>query len=371
MNASQNSQKPYVVGPPVYGNNFYGRSKELREVLDGTKKFIWFISTRRMGKTSLLAQIAKLCQNEPEYNGHYRCLFWNLQGISKPNFERLRKKLTLRTNQPYIPEIDLMSLDSNQSCAQVIESCIEAVSQEGLTLLLLIDEPDIFLELAEKGETDFLGELLDCLQLPGIRTVIASTFMLDRLASLNPLLDQFKRFFISPFDPEEGKALICQTNVLNQPPQFVNDKQVINEILNNANYSPFYIQKICEYLYPDKDITDKQIWEKILDLHEFDPYFKSDVSGLNEAEKAILCFMIGEEEKDVPASEILTGAKELSARPIPIHNNLEVMTSLNILRHKNDNYYLANPVFRRWLNNRCMDNPVRINVEDVEVLTSK
>jgi hypothetical protein len=265
---------------PVYGKNFYGRSKELEAVLDGTKKFIWFISTRRMGKTSLLTQIAKLCQKEPEYNEKYRCLFWNLQGISKPNFERLRKKLTLRTNQPYIPEIDLMSLDSNQSCAQVIESCIEAVSQEGLTLLLLIDEPDVFLDLALKGETDFLGELLDCLQLPGIRTVIASTFMLDRLASLNPLLDQFERFFISPFDPEEGKALICQTNILNQPPQFVRDEQVINEILNNANYSPFFIQKLCEYLYPDKNITDKQIWEKIFDVHEFNPFFKSDVSGL-------------------------------------------------------------------------------------------
>jgi hypothetical protein len=258
-------------------------------------------------------------------------------------------------------------LDSNQSCAQVIESCIEAVSQEGLTLLLLIDEPDVFLDLALKGETDFLGELLDCLQLPGIRTVIASTFMLDRLASLNPLLDQFERFFISPFDPEEGKALICQTNILNQPPQFVRDEQVINEILNNANYSPFFIQKLCEYLYPDKNITDKQIWEKIFDVHEFNPFFKSDVSGLNDAEKAILCFMIDEEEKDLPASEIITGAKEISARPIPTHDNLEVMTRLNILRHKNDNYYLANPIFRRWLI-RCTNNPFTKKGEDVVVL---
>lgn len=69
-----------------------------------------------------------------------------LQGISEPNFEKLRKRLTSRANQPYIPDIDLGSLDSNQSCAQVIESCIEAVSQEGITLLLLIDEADVFLE---------------------------------------------------------------------------------------------------------------------------------------------------------------------------------------------------------------------------------
>jgi hypothetical protein len=376
MNASENSENPYEAGGPVYGEAFYGRSTELSEVLDGTKKFIWFISTRRMGKTSLLNQIAKLCQNEPKYNGLYRCLFWNLQGISEPNLERLRKRLTLRTNQPYIPEVDLRSFESNQSCAKVIESCIEAVSQKGLTLLLLIDETDTFLNLVEKGGTDFLDGLLDCLQFQSIRTVITSTYKLYSLASKYPLLDQFERFFISPFDSEEGKALICKTNVLNQPPPFVSDKQVINEILNKANYSPFFIQKMCEYLYPDKDITDKQIWEKILALREFSPFFVSDIVCLNKAEKAILCFMADEEEKDLPAFDILTGAKEIMPRgigskSIPREENLEVMTRLNILRRKNDNYYLANPVFRRWLNNRCMDNPFRINVEEEEVLTSK
>jgi hypothetical protein len=345
MNTSENLQNPYVAGPPVHGENFYGRSRELEEVLDGTKKFIWFISTRRMGKTSLLHQISNLCQKEPEYNEKYRCLLWNLQGISEPNFEKLRKRLTSRINQPYIPEIDLRSLDSNQSCAQVIESCIEAVSQKGLTLLLLIDEPDVFLKLAEKGEIEFLDELLDCLQLQGIRTVITSTYKLDPLASKNPLLGQFERFFIRPFDPEEGKALICQTNVLNQPPPFARDEQVINEILDKANYSPFFIQKMCEYLYWDKDVTDKQIWDKIFDLRVFDAYFESDFSGLNDAEKAILCFMINKKEKDLPASKIITGAKEIMPKGIkiiPTQRSLDVMTSLNILRHKNDNYYIGN-----------------------------
>jgi hypothetical protein len=353
MNISQNSQNPYVVGPPVYGKNFYGRSKELGKVLEGTKKFIWFTSTRRMGKTSLLAQIANLCQNEPKYNGHYRCLFWTLQGISKPDFKRLYKKLTLRINQPYIPEIDLMSLDSNQSCAQVIESCIEAVSQEGLTLLLLIDEPEVFLKLAEKEEIDFLDELLDCLQLQGIRTVITSTYRLyDSLASKNPLLAQFESDVIGTFNMEEGKALICQTNVLNQPPPFARDEQVINELLDKANYSPYFIQNICRYLYPDKGVTDKQIWDKIFDLRVFGPYFESDFKGLKEDEKAILYFMINKKENDLPASEIITGAKEImpkGVKIIPTQRSLDVMTSLNILRHKNDNYYIANSFFRSWL----------------------
>ena len=348
MNASPNLRNPYIAGPPVCGKNFYGRSKELGEVLDGTKKFIWFISTRRMGKTSLISQIAYLSQHEPKYNEQYRCLRWDLQG--NPSLKRLRKKLTLRPNQPLIPEINFRSLESNQSCAQVIELCTEAVSQKRLTLLLLIDEPDVFLKLVENGQADFLDDLNECLQLQGIRTVITSTYRLDRLASMNQLLTQFERLFISPFDPKEGKALICQMNILSQPPSFVREEEVIKEILNKANYSPFFIQKICSHLYPDKDIT--QIMTKIFDLREFDPYFTSDFSGLDDAEKAILYFMIDKEEKDLSASEILREAEELideRIKSIPTQHNLDVMTSLNVLRHENNQYSIANPFFRSWL----------------------
>ena len=107
-------------------------------------------------------------------------------------------------------------------------------------------------------------------------------------------------------------------------------------------------------------------WGTIV-LHEFNPFLKSDVSGLNDAEKAILCFMINKEENDLPAFDIITGAKEFSARPIPTQDTLEVMTSLNILRHKNDNYYLANPIFRRWLI-RCTNNPFTKKGEEDDVL---
>ena len=370
MNASPNLQNPYIAGPPVYGKYFYGRSKELGGVLDETRKFIWFISTRRMGKTSLLSQIAYLCLHEPKYKKKYRCLHWNLQG--NPNLKRLRKKLTLRPNQPLIPEIDFASLESDQSCAQVIELCTDTVFRKGLILLLLIDEPDnVFLKLVENGQADFLDELNECLQLHGIRTVITSTYRLDQLVLKNPLLTQFERLFIRPFDSKEGKALICQANIPNQPPSFVRDEKVIKDILDKANYSPFFIQKICSYLYPDKDVT--QIGAKIFDLRKFEPYFTSDFSGLEDTEKAVLYFMIKKRKKYLSASEILRGAKEFMAEgieSIPTQHSLDVMTSLNMLRHENDKYYLANPFFRSWLL-RNKDNLLRIKVEDVEELRKK
>jgi hypothetical protein len=77
----------------------------------------------------------------------------------------------------------------------------------------------------------------------------------------------------------------------------------------------------------------------------------------------------------LPAFDILAGAKEIMPRgieskSIPREENLEVMTRLNILRHKNNKYYIGNPLFRSWLL-RDKDNLLQIKVEEVEELTSK
>ena len=57
-------------------------------------------------------------------------------------------------------------------------------------------------------------------------------------------------------------------------------------------------------------------------------------------------------EKDMPASEILRGAKGYMVEGIehiPTQDDLDVLVSLNILRHESDKYYIANQFFRSWL----------------------
>ena len=51
---------PYVVGDPVTGNKFYGRQAELAELLHGGGRTVHVLGMRRIGKTSLLRQVADM-----------------------------------------------------------------------------------------------------------------------------------------------------------------------------------------------------------------------------------------------------------------------------------------------------------------------
>ena len=52
--------KPYTVGQWVRGEGFYGREALIGEILDGPRRQVWLLGTRRVGKTSLLKQLEHL-----------------------------------------------------------------------------------------------------------------------------------------------------------------------------------------------------------------------------------------------------------------------------------------------------------------------
>ena len=63
-------------GPPVTGDDFYGRAKELKKMKDLLEKgmSIFIPGPRRIGKTSLAKEFMR--QNE----GSYRFIYFNLEG---------------------------------------------------------------------------------------------------------------------------------------------------------------------------------------------------------------------------------------------------------------------------------------------------
>ena len=50
-------RKPYNAGMPVRGEQFYGRSDLIDNILGGPDRTIWVVSNRRIGKTSLLYRL--------------------------------------------------------------------------------------------------------------------------------------------------------------------------------------------------------------------------------------------------------------------------------------------------------------------------
>ena len=57
-------RNPFIAGSWVRGDNFFGRSAILREILEGERHAIWVVGARRLGKTSLLKEL--------EYRVHRR-----------------------------------------------------------------------------------------------------------------------------------------------------------------------------------------------------------------------------------------------------------------------------------------------------------
>ena len=61
---------------------FYGRDELLDEILRGNRNCIWLLSTRRIGKTSILKQLEHLISSSPDLR--YFALFWHFQGAEEP-----------------------------------------------------------------------------------------------------------------------------------------------------------------------------------------------------------------------------------------------------------------------------------------------
>ena len=71
-------RNPFIVGSWVRGEDFFGRSAVIREILDGERHSIWVLGARRLGKTSLLKEIER--QVERSRDTPFVALYWDLQG---------------------------------------------------------------------------------------------------------------------------------------------------------------------------------------------------------------------------------------------------------------------------------------------------
>ncbi len=64
------------------GENFYGRTAIIDEVLGGNRNWLWLLGTRRIGKTSVLKQLEYLALSSPDLG--FLPVFWDLQGADRP-----------------------------------------------------------------------------------------------------------------------------------------------------------------------------------------------------------------------------------------------------------------------------------------------
>ncbi|HEV8631653.1 MAG TPA: hypothetical protein VGV61_15150 [Thermoanaerobaculia bacterium] len=137
---------PFVVGQWVRGERFYGRAAELARLLAGGEaRCVWVAGLRRIGKTSLLRHLELLAGQDGRLP-----LFWDLQGVDDAAELALGFTDALVDAEEQLARHGIALAEvENGSLVGAVGRLLRALEQRGLRLLLLCDEADELVRLAE------------------------------------------------------------------------------------------------------------------------------------------------------------------------------------------------------------------------------
>lgn len=339
---------PYVVGRWVCGPNHYGRHRLIAYLLHTPDSALWAVGARRIGKTSLLRQLEHLTQ---EGDGEFIPLFWDMQGCETSGDLASELYLSIedagdRFAAVGVPVAELEGLDA----LLILRRLARALAAAGKRLLLLIDEAEALIPIAQK-EAAWLARFRRTLQDPSLKTILASTKLLVQLNDLtadwptSPFLFGFNMVNLWSLDPDSAVELIeqRQSNV-----RVSVDPAVRDEILLHTNRHPYLIQYLCQRLYeedhngcgylrlPEEDDLNPD--------HLLSGFFLIDFQQLTLLERRIL-LAVGERTLTSEADLLA----QLSDAPQRIRTFLWGLEKLGHVRRLFNQLSIGNEYLRRWL----------------------
>lgn len=332
-------KNPYIAGNWVRGENFFGRTGLLKEILEGTHNYLWVAGTRRFGKTSLLKQVEFL-STLPEYAGRYISLFWNMQGAA--NWEGLTESLleSFEDAEERFENIGIKIDDlEGKTVSEIIRLLKRHARQENLTLLLLCDECEELINI-EKENPEAMPKLRRIFQQgENMVTVISATKRLSRLEqSTLPETSPFLHGFIPPaylqsLEEEEAERLIGRGEFASP---------VIREIMNKCNNHPYLIQLFCKRLFDNRNL--ELVTREMTDDDMIAHFFKVDFDYLEDQEKVILWHILSAEQ--ISPEDL---QKKSGIRLDNLAKLLHGLIQLGYLRRANGEVRISNYFFEKWL----------------------
>jgi DNA-binding winged helix-turn-helix (wHTH) protein len=241
------SAPPYAAGQWVRGERFYGRRALLAEVLDGPRNGVWMLGSRAIGKTSTLKQLALLAAGDGA--GRYLPLFWDLQGCERSEDldagfgEALAEAEESLTAAGLAPG-DLEAGDFLASLARLRR----AARARGRTLLLLLDEAEELIAIQARSPS-LLRKLRNALQAQeGVRTVLAASSRLWRLAEVDgdtsPFLHGFAPpVYLGPLDDAASRQVVRQSQAARGELDVAGE--VVDRIVGQSGGHPYVLQLLA------------------------------------------------------------------------------------------------------------------------------
>lgn len=336
---------PYVVGQWVRGEQFYGRSGVLNDILNGNRNCLWLLGTRRIGKTSILKQLEHLTVTSPELG--YFPVFWDFQGAEGPDdlHESFADSLLDAIDRLEVLGINLDEVEADDLLVS-LSHLRRKLRSKNLSLLLLGDEVEELVTVNE-CEPRFLRRLRRALQsAENIRTVLASKLKLWDLAyeetSTSPFLHGFTPpLFVHVLSDRDARDLILQSQLPPGSRPKIPD-ETVEAIREQCSNHPYLLQLLGERLLELGDL--ELAIERIATDQMVSHFFAVDFEMLTETERNIIRTIGNRGEASSAELEEKLGIGSSSLR-----GSLQRLEQLGFIRQKvADSYSLANYFFRRW-----------------------
>lgn len=281
-------RNPYTTGGWVRGHEHYGRETLIAHILESDNDAVWVVGNRRMGKTSLLRQLELLAAASAAYVP----LFWDLQGSS--SLEDLKAELIYAVEDE-AERFDPLLIDpaelGRRSVIDALRGLRRQVRNSGQRLLLLCDEAEALLAIAEADPKGLAGLRKVFLSAGGLRVVLASTKVLSQVNTLtgdwetSPFLFGFGLRNLAGLDDAATAALIRQAQ--DPVPVRVSD-ELVAEISRLTGNHPYLTQVLCSRLFVESgELRPIEPADLALDSTLRD-YFQNDYRWMSAGERHVL-----------------------------------------------------------------------------------
>jgi hypothetical protein len=331
-------RNPFIAGSWVRGDNFFGRSAILRDILEGERHSLWVVGARRLGKTSLLKELEYRIQRSRDTP--FVPLYWDLQGsgdargLAESLVGSVEDSETFRRATDISVE-DLESLPVGEMLATLVRRTVRS----GWRLLLLVDEAEEFMTVA-RSDASVLPRLRRVFHKgPDLRTVLTSTRLLSRLQdypeiATSPFLQGFiPPLYLTPLVADECQALLARGSF--------SPEQVETIMERTANH-PFLVQLIASRLFESRDLG--ATLDQVAADEMVANFFSVDFQTLEEGERAILEEVAREGRLSPRALAQAAGRTEDDLEPL-----VYGLVMLGYLARDGGDYRLGNWFFERWL----------------------
>lgn len=332
------TRNPFIVGSWVRGEDFFGRSQVIQEVLEGERHSLWVLGARRLGKTSLLKEIEHRVERSRETP--FVALYWDLQGSADARGLAETLLSSVEDSEAFRRATDL-TVEELESLpvADMLATLVRRTVRSGWRLLLLIDEAEELLVVG-RSNAGILARMRRVLSRGSdVRAVLTATRTLARLddeahLATSPFLHGFiPPVYLTPLTPEECQPLLSRGAFSSED---------VATIIERTACHPFLVQLLASRLFESRDLA--ATLEQLGADEMVSNFFAVDFQTLADGEQALLREVAKEETRTRRDLATATGQSE-EAIEVPLYG----LTMLGYLVRDGESFRLANWLFERWM----------------------